>query len=84
MMFVCDKCGACCRHLDMSPLYNELNRGDGVCKFLRENLCSIYENRPLLCRVDESYDAFFLETMSKDEYNRLNYEACDKLKKLEK
>ncbi len=29
-MFKCDCCGECCRNLDKSDLYKELNRGDGV------------------------------------------------------
>ena len=62
-MFECDRCGACCRHLDISKLYAELDRGDGTCKYLSGNLCSIYEKRPLLCRVDESYQKFFKEVM---------------------
>ena len=82
MMFYCDRCGACCRHLELSPLYRELDRGDGICKYLSGNLCSIYENRPLLCRVDESYDAFFKDVMSLEVYYKLNYESCNKLKKL--
>lgn len=81
MMFQCDKCGACCRNIDLSPLYAQLDRGDGVCRYLSENLCSIYDERPLLCRVDESYEKFFAGQMSKEEYYRLNYEACDRLKK---
>ena len=24
---------------------------DGICKYLRDNLCSIYEQRPEICRV---------------------------------
>ena len=49
-MFYCDRCGACCRNLRKSKLYAELDRGDGTCRYLAGNLCSIYENRPLLCR----------------------------------
>ena len=81
VMFQCNQCGECCRHVGLSPLYQYLDRGDGVCKYLVGNLCSIYESRPLVCRVDESYDAFFQSRMSKEEYYRLNYEACDKLKR---
>lgn len=81
MMFQCDKCGACCRNLNLSPLYAELDRGDGICKYLSGNLCTIYKERPILCRIDESYYAFFANSISKEEYYRLNYEACDKLKK---
>ena len=59
-------------------------RGDGTCKYLSGNLCSIYEKRPLLCRVDESYQKFFKEVMPIDTYYRLNREACQRLKNLEK
>lgn len=81
MMFECNQCGECCRHLNLSPLYAELDRGDGICRFLKGNLCSIYELRPLICRVDESFDAFFQNAMSREEYYRLNYEACRKMKR---
>lgn len=84
MMFSCDKCGACCQNLHLSPLYAELDRGDGVCKYLSENLCSIYESRPLLCRVDESYEKFFKEVMSIEEYYRINLDVCKKLKNTKK
>ena len=59
MMFPCDKCGECCRNLNLSKVYSELDRGDGVCRYLDGNLCSIYQNRPVLCRIDESYEIFY-------------------------
>ncbi|MGN1249264.1 MAG: YkgJ family cysteine cluster protein [Candidatus Spyradocola sp.] len=80
-MFQCDKCGMCCRNLDKNELYKELDRGDGVCRYLTGNLCSIYEQRPLLCRVDESYEKLFRGRMSLEEYYELNYSACRVLKK---
>lgn len=80
MMFKCDMCGECCRNLDKSTLYKDLDRGDGICKFLRGNKCSIYATRPLICRVDESYDLFFSEIMTLDEYYLLNYKSCKNLK----
>lgn len=81
-MFKCDMCGACCRHLDLSPLYQELNRGDGVCKYLNGNLCSIYEKRPDLCRIYEGYMLFFKDLMSLDEYYEKTQEACKILKNI--
>lgn len=80
-MFKCDKCGACCRHLNQSPIYSSLHNGDGVCRYLQGNLCGIYEDRPLLCRVDESYKAFFENTLSYEQYIQLNYLYCKELKK---
>ena len=62
------------------PDLQALHNGDGVCRFLRGNMCSIYETRPLICRVDESYEAFFKEQMSYEAYIQLNYACCKLLK----
>lgn len=82
-MFTCDSCGSCCRNLDKSDLYSQLDRGDGTCKYLSENLCTIYDERPLLCRVDECYDKYFYHLMDKEEYYRVNEVECKKLKNIE-
>ncbi len=82
-MFRCNQCGACCKHLDRSEIYKDLDRGDGTCIYLTGNSCSIYEKRPLICRVDESYYIFFKSQISLEEYYELNYEACASLKKKE-
>lgn len=82
-MFKCDHCGCCCRNLDKSSLYASLDRGDGICKYLIGNDCSIYENRPLLCRVDESYEQLFSNVMSREHYYQINRDACNNLRKLE-
>lgn len=82
-MFQCKKCGACCRHLSLSPIYAELDRGDGICKYLSGNECSIYEERPLLCNVDKAYDIYFRPYISRAKYYEITKRACDKLIKLE-
>ena len=46
-MFKCDCCGNCCKNIAKSELYSDLDRGDGVCKYLIGNICSIYNERPL-------------------------------------
>lgn len=81
-MFKCNKCGLCCRNLNKSNIYDFLNRGDGVCKYLKENICSIYENRPIVCRVDDCYEIFFKKIYSRDEYYKLNYEGCMQLQSI--
>lgn len=80
-MFKCDKCGQCCRNLNKSEVYKSLHNGDGICKYLLKNICSIYDKRPLLCRIDESYEKIFKNRMTLEEYYILNYEMCKKLKK---
>ena len=81
-MFPCSQCGECCRNLHRSNLYKDLDRGDGICKYLKGNLCSIYENRPVLCRVDAAYKIFFQEKYTLDEFYKLNKQGCEMLKKL--
>lgn len=81
-MFKCDKCGECCRHLDASELYKGLYRGDGICRYLNQNICSIYEDRPLLCRIDDAYEVYFKSQMTKEEYYKLNYDGCQTIKNI--
>lgn len=76
--FPCTKCGACCRsieHIDFLKDYNQ----NGVCIHLQNNECSIYETRPLLCRIDEAYEQFFSKQMTKKEYYILNALFCNEL-----
>ena len=80
-MFKCTCCGMCCRNLDKSDVYKDLDRGDGTCKYLDGNKCSIYDERPLLCRIDESYEVYFKKHYSLKEYYELNYSVCKKLQK---
>lgn len=82
-MFPCEKCGACCRSLNTSPLYADLDRGDGVCRYLQGNLCSIYEQRPMLCRIDQCYELFYKEQYSLEEYYQLNLDLCHILQQKE-
>lgn len=80
--FICDKCGLCCTQLNKSSIYMELDRGDGVCKFWDEDtrLCTIYQDRPLQCNVDQAYEKWFKDILSEEKYYQLNYGACRRLK----
>lgn len=78
-MIDCSKChGYCCRKAGL--LDPTLNRGDGCCKYLnKDNKCDIYDHRPLICNTDRMYTVFF-NNMSREEYDKLNDEACLKLR----
>jgi len=78
--FACDMCGECCRHVDQIDELSYLDSGNGVCTNLCDNLCSIYNKRPDACNVETMYDKKFKYTMSREEYYRLNYEGCRRLK----
>lgn len=79
--FPCTACGKCCRRVNLSELTIYLDRGDGVCRHFNEqtNLCSIYEERPLVCRVEDFYKAHLSEIYSWDEFVKMNIEICNKL-----
>ena len=81
--FPCDACGKCCRNLHLSSELNYLNRGDGVCKYLNEknNRCSVYEERPEICRVDLQYKKHFATIYSWDKFVEMNVAICKELKK---
>lgn len=82
-MFKCDCCGLCCMNLKMSDIYNDLNRGDGICRYfdVETKLCLIYENRPEKCNIDKIYEKYFYNELTREEYYELNYKACRLLKK---
>ena len=79
-MFYCDNCGACCRNIGQSETYEELDRGDGVCKFLVGNSCSIYAERPVMCKVDAAFDLFFKDSYTQAQYYKDNHLSCLKFK----
>lgn len=83
-MYKCNKCGKCCKSLNLNKLYDNLNRGDGVCIYLDEenNLCKIYKDRPLICNIDKAYNEYFKYIYSKEEYYKINKEVCISLKSL--
>jgi len=60
-----------------------LDRGDGVCKHLKENLCEIYSARPIFCNVEAYYEKFLSEKISREEFYKKNREICEALKKID-
>ena len=80
-IFPCIACGACCRNLIHSPLYTDLDRGDGICRHfdVSTNLCRIYEIRPRICRVSEMFEAFE-DRLAWEEYVDLNLQSCHELR----
>lgn len=81
MSFECDKCGACCRCAEGISKSPNLDRGDGVCRYLNnDNTCSIYEERPDICRVDDMYEQYFSDVYSREEYYKITHECCKLLK----
>ena len=75
--FLCSSCGACCMIAGKTGYLPD--RGDGACSFLdEENKCSIYEDRPDVCRVDVMHKINNPE-LSKKEYFIKSTKACHKI-----
>lgn len=79
MSFPCVKCGLCCRNIDKIPQLKAFDTGNGTCRYLINNLCSIYENRPEICCVDLMYERYFSDKMTRDEFYKLNKKGCVEL-----
>jgi Fe-S-cluster containining protein len=89
-MFNCSGCGLCCTKIgaiiqnkESSPVkeiidqfpYNYLE--DGACEKYDKvsKKCTVYETRPLMCRVDEMHK-HWPEVMSVEEYYRRTEAVC--------
>lgn len=79
--FPCNGCGKCCRQVSNSAETAWLDRGDSVCMHFNEhtNLCSIYENRPLVCQVEAYYDKYLSEKFAWEQFIEINLRICKKL-----
>ncbi len=81
---LCDKCGICCKLLYKANLDKEiinlLDNGEGVCKYLENNLCKIYDNRPNICNSQWMYENIYREKYALEEFNNFMHNQCIKLK----
>lgn len=81
-MIDCKGCKAnCCHQVGKFPFMRDYDRGDGVCRFLdSDNRCVIYNRRPPICNTDLLYERYFSKKMSREEYDKMNSDACKQLK----
>lgn len=77
--FPCTQCGLCCQNVNLADETQSLDRGDGTCKHYSDNdkNCTIYADRPDICRVDRQYDLHYADKFSWDEFIDLNLKVCD-------
>lgn len=80
-LFPCSACGECCRRVGLSHETRFLATGtDTTCRYLDEsrNLCSIYENRPDVCRIDRFYADNLQNFIGKRRFYEENAALCNK------
>jgi Fe-S-cluster containining protein len=82
IIFICEKCGECCRHIE---LFVEMmpHQHNGVCNYLKGDLCSVYEHRPDLCDYKRAYK-YFNAQWTENEYRDNVNNACARLRKNKK
>jgi len=77
----CTSCGLCCQHISNVPELIDFDLGNGTCKHYNhiDKSCSIYDNRPDICRVDIMYYNRYHKDFSKNEYIESNAMICNSL-----
>lgn len=76
--FICTKCGECCKHIDKIDELKYLHI-NGVCKYLKNNECSIYNIRPIPCNRYLAYNKY-KNIMTEDEFVNMIIYYCGLLK----
>lgn len=77
--FPCTQCGLCCQNVNLADETSSLDRGDGTCKHYsdKDKSCTIYADRPDICRVDRQYHLHYADKFSWDEFIVLNLQVCE-------
>ena len=76
--FPCTQCGLCCKHVYVAAETQFLDRGDGTCRHYdaASKGCTIYAERPDICRVDRQYAVRYAQQYTWDEYVTVNLQVC--------
>jgi len=79
--FPCTQCGLCCQRVYHVGETRFLDRGDGTCRHYdaAAKACSIYDERPDVCRVDRMYSLRYARLHTWDEFVALNLRVCTQL-----
>jgi len=78
-MFPCTVCGLCCQNISNIKELKEFDLGNGVCKYFDYSTrgCSIYEDRPDVCRVDKMFDLVYYKEFTREEFYIANAKICN-------
>lgn len=60
----------------------DFDSGDGTCKYLRKNLCTVFEQRPNICRTEYMFRKYYSKTMTYAEFETKSLDACMQIKAL--
>lgn len=81
----CTRCGLCCMqfsYIDLPEEYKKLDDGTGKCIYLVNNMCSIYEVRPLLCNHEKLFELYYKDLFdSIYDYEEYLHKQCKKIQR---
>ncbi|AUU89532.1 zinc/iron-chelating domain-containing protein [Enterobacteriaceae bacterium ENNIH3] len=79
--FPCVQCGMCCQRVNLAEETRFLDQGDGTCRHYdtSNKSCSIYHDRPDICRVDLQFEQHYCHFYTWDEFVELNLTVCRQL-----
>ncbi|WP_386686357.1 YkgJ family cysteine cluster protein [Lonepinella sp. MS14437] len=79
--FPCYQCGKCCCHIGGIDELKTFDLGNGICRHYEPitHLCQIYQERPLVCRVEAYYKQNLSHILQWQEYVEMNLKVCDSL-----
>ena len=85
-LFPCVQCGLCCQRVNQAEETRFLDRGDGTCLYYNNasKLCSIYDDRPDICRVDHQFRLNYAQQYTWGDFVALNFSICKLLIEEEK
>jgi Fe-S-cluster containining protein len=80
-MFPCTSCGVCCQNISHIKELNGYALDNGICKYFDSHIngCKIYDTRPDICQVDKMFELKYHKEFTKEEFYRLNAEACNRM-----
>ena len=79
--FPCTKCGLCCMRAGTVENFPYKTDYNGVCEKydLQKRECTIYEDRPIVCRIDDYYDKYLSANMDRNHWHHYNAQMCNKM-----
>lgn len=60
----------------------KINEFDQCEKLGEDNLCTVYHDRPLICRIDDYYDKYKKDKTTREQFHEEVHQACVKLREL--
>jgi uncharacterized protein len=80
-MFPCTSCGLCCQNITNIEELKTYDLGNGTCKYFDciSNECTIYSDRPDICRVDKMFDLVYNKKFTQEEFYIGNAKICNHL-----